>query len=428
MLFYLEKILFYLFIFCLPLGTRKILYQFSDSFNEWTVIVVYLTDILLFFVFFLWFWRLRKKRFLKKGSINKEGLIKSPSFWLVLFLLIGFISLIKAENFWLGFYWWLRLSELVLLFSYIQHNLGRILNLKHLAQILLASGVIQAIIALLQYTNQKALGFWFLGESPLGIETAGVAKITVNNLKMIRAYGFLPHANVLAAFLFLCIFSLYYLWFSQKSGPVKKLSLLSAYGLLIIAICLTFSRLVISVFVLASLFLFVFWSIKKKSAGKIMLLVLVLSMLCLLLAGLAWPELSFRFALSSHEQAVSLRVFYNETALLVIKEHPWLGLGLGNFICEIRQLHDLLPAWVHQPAHNLYLLIAAETGLSGLFLFLMFVFLILKRISWSDTSFLIVLLTLCFLFLGLFDHYFWAIHQGQLMFWLVLGILARRTA
>jgi len=31
---------------------------------------------------------------------------------------------------------------------------------------------------------------------------------------------------------------------------------------------------------------------------------------------------------------------------------------------------------------------------------------------------------IAFLFMGLFDHYFWTLEQGQLTFWLVLGILS----
>jgi len=30
---------------------------------------------------------------------------------------------------------------------------------------------------------------------------------------------------------------------------------------------------------------------------------------------------------------------------------------------------------------------------------------------------------IAFLFIGLFDHYFWTLQQGRLMFWLVLGLM-----
>ena len=34
-----------------------------------------------------------------------------------------------------------------------------------------------------------------------------------------------------------------------------------------------------------------------------------------------------------------------------------------------------------------------------------------------------LLIFIGFLFIGLFDHYFWTIQQGQLIFWLVAGLI-----
>ncbi|MBL7053408.1 MAG: hypothetical protein ISS02_01995, partial [Candidatus Portnoybacteria bacterium] len=66
---YLEKILFYLLVFCLPFQTRKIVYQWGGGFNEWTSMYLYLTDILLVSILLSWLWRNRKERFFK-NSLN----------------------------------------------------------------------------------------------------------------------------------------------------------------------------------------------------------------------------------------------------------------------------------------------------------------------------------------------------------------------
>ena len=42
--------------------------------------------------------------------------------------------------------------------------------------------------------------------------------------------------------------------------------------------------------------------------------------------------------------------------------------------------------------------------------------------SLAMTSLLFIIF--CFLFIAFFDHFFWILQQGQLMFWLVLGMLA----
>jgi len=434
----MEKLFFYLLIFCLPFQTRKILYQWGDGFNEWSSAYLYLTDLLILLIFLFWFWRKRKERFLKKGLAVGEvqEIIKNPSFWLATFLIISLISLVQANNIQLGFYHWFKLLELAGLFFYLKYNFRQLFNFKRLAQVLIASGLFQSLIAFAQYSSQKSLGLRYLFESPLGPEIAGVAKIVVEGTKMIRPYGSLPHPNLLAAFLLLSIFCFYFIWLNKKHSFIKNCFLLIIFCLLIFTLGLTFSRLIIFTFLLASLiyFVFTFWRtvqmLDKELFKRITSIFLLFIVFCCLFIVLAWPEISSRFTVSLTEQSVGLRVFYNQTAFLIIKEQPWLGIGLGNFVWEIRQMLNLLSSWLHQPVHNIYLLIASETGLIGLFLFLFFIF----RLLWpagNRTPHLgvrlpnfIIFISLSFLFIALFDHFFWTLQQGQLMLWLVLGITA----
>lgn len=455
MLLRLEKIFFYLFIFCLPFQTRKIFYQWGDGFNEWSSLYFYLTDFLLISIFLFWAWRNRKERFFKKGITLQlaplaQGL-KRPGFWLIVFLIVSLISLVQAKNIQLGFYAWFKLLEMAGLFFYLKYNFvipersktaggssgfysgfsnsqsrsnKVVLDLRRLAQILVASGLLQALIGLMQYFNQKSLGLWYLRESPLGPKIAGVAKIVVDEIIFIRAYGTLPHPNLLAAFLFLSIFFFYFLWLKEKSFFIKDCLGLTIFGILLVTLWLTFSRLIIAVFILASLLFFVWTYLKKprlrkRNAGLFILFIAF----CSLFTFLLWPEISARFSVSLTGQAVGLRAFYNQTAFSIIAEHPWLGIGLGNFVWEIRKALHLLAGWLHQPVHNIYLLIASETGLIGLIVFLVFVFQLLKT-SRQEYFFWFVIIS--FFFIGLFDHFFWTLQQGQLIFWLVLGLAASR--
>jgi len=38
-------------------------------------------------------------------------------------------------------------------------------------------------------------------------------------------------------------------------------------------------------------------------------------------------------------------------------------------------------------------------------------------------NYFLVAIFISFLFIGLFDHYFWTLQQGRLIFWLVLGFM-----
>lgn len=430
---FLEKIFFYLLVFCLPFQTRKVIYQWSENgFNEWTSAFLYLTDILIFILFLFWFFRNKEKRFFKNGVKAMEGAVAKGVFWLIVFLMVALVSLVQARNIQLGFYHWFKLLELALLFFYVKNNFKDLFNFTRLAQALVMSGFVQSLIVFGQYIGQKNLGLKFLAESSLGAEINGVAKIIVDGLTFIRPYGSFPHPNILAAFLLLCIFCLYFLWLTKKRSFVWNCLLIIAGFFIISAFWLSFSRVAILVFLLAIPLYFIlllrqkYEPVYEKPIGKIILVFLFIVFCSCLFISLAQTEIFSRFSISTSEQAVSLRAFYNETAFSIISAHSLFGIGTGNFVWEISQKIDLMSVWLHQPVHNIYLLIASETGLIGLVVFLMFLFLVLSRFrAGKSAPYLGLIIVFCgFLFMGLFDHFFWTLQQGQLMFWLVLGILA----
>lgn len=434
---FLEKIFFYLLVFCLPFQTRKVIYQWGENgFNEWTSAFLYLTDILIFILFLFWFLRSREKRFFKNRIKIAKGVVARSSFWLVIFLAITLVSLIQALNIQLGFYFWLKLLELVIFFFYIKNNFRDLFNFTRFSQALIMSGFVQSLIVFGQYASQKSLGLKFLAESPLGAGINGVAKIIVNGLVFIRPYGSFPHPNILAAFLLLCIFCLYFLWLSKNRSFIWNCSLIVAGFLILSAFWLSFSRTAILVFLITIPLYFILLLKQKyepeyeKPIGKIILIFLFIVFCSALFVSLAWAEVSSRFVVSASEQAVGLRGFYNETAFSIISAYPLLGIGSGNFVWEISQALDLMSSWIYQPVHNIYLLIASEIGLIGLVVFLMFLFLILSRTrARKSAPYLgMIIIFYGFLFIAFFDHFFWTLQQGQLMFWLVLGILASESA
>jgi O-antigen ligase len=126
-------------------------------------------------------------------------------------------------------------------------------------------------------------------------------------------------------------------------------------------------------------------------------------------------------------RAISDRLLYQEIAFEMIKAKPILGIGYKNFVLEMdNYTKEPLKSHQHQPVHNIYLLIAAEMGIIGLVVFLLFIFSTLRS-AWKNplTPFSITFLSIFigFLFIGLFDHYLWTIQQGQLMFFVVSGLL-----
>ncbi len=419
----LEKSFFYLLIFCLPFQTRKILYLFTWDFNEWSAIYLYLTDLLILSLFGCWIWRKRKDRFLKEKTELSQK-IKTPGFWLGVFLLVTLFSLINAPNLSLGFYVWLKLAEMIFLFFYLKNNL-KLFKLKKIAGIFILSGIFQTLIAWLQFINQKSLGLWFFRESPLDLNLAGVAKISVQGLEMIRGYGAFPHPNLLAVFLLVALFFVIWLWKNIELTKFKRCLLIISYFILSFGLLISFSRSVILIYLILSLIYFLIFlrkSQKQKNKAlikKVLELIFLFIIVVAILAYSAWPELISRFNLSAQEQAISLRLFYTQFSWDSISQFPLLGIGWGNFVWQMQSILTLFQAWVFQPVHNIYLLIAVESGLLGLVCFLLFLFYLFRKIF---KNYFWLILVIAFLMLGFADHYFFTLQQGQLLFWLILGI------
>ncbi|PIQ92482.1 MAG: hypothetical protein COV69_02475 [Parcubacteria group bacterium CG11_big_fil_rev_8_21_14_0_20_39_14] len=487
-----EKILFYLLLFCLPFQTRLILKEWffrrslggggGAEFNEWNSAFLYLTDLFILAILSLWFYRSRISWLSAKHG-QKINII------LGLFFALSALSLSGAQNSGLGIYQLIKLAEFIFLFLYLKNNFtphlfgqassntkerkpiggsaltkpiflrasagkGAGFKLNRVYQVLIASGLLQSFIAIWQFAFQKDLGLRILGESFLSPNIEGAAKIVVSGTKMLRAYGTFPHPNVLAAFLLFSIFSFYFFYLKfKKPSLCSNLISLSVFTFLTLGLFLTFSRIPIILFFFFSICLFLVLFFKKKFYklyhSKTLLISSLFLFAVILCVALMLPEFYSRFVEKSVDPGIHLRYFYNFISLSMLKENPFFGQGIGNFVWKLQDFQGSLraanliykldvpeieiipheaPSWLFQPAHNVYLLIAAEIGVVGALLFLVFLSLIIvpliKIIKENNLFFIFYFLFFIFLALSLFDHFFWTLQQGRLMFWILCGILA----
>lgn len=441
-----EEILFYFLLFAIPFQTRKILWQQNWYFNEWQTVSVYATDLL--FLILAGIWVFNWKTGDKKSLFFK---IQKFDYFLFIFLAISAISIKNSTSPAISWFQFSKLAEFVLFYFYIKSYAFYRFNFTKTLWVVFAGGVFQSVVAIGQFLKQSDLGLRWFGESMLGPNLSGVASFfNAAGEKIIRAYGTTPHPNILAAYLFLSIFTLYFLWLyakpklfdiSNNSSLIyqTKNSLLFALCslLLLFAFFFTFSRTIIFLWAagftaMAGLiwlkkdFRKIFWS--NQMSRRRLAEILVVTVIAIgIFAIVYWPEVSSRLKISAGDEAVQLRIFYGKESLK--SGLNLFGLGVGNFVNWFMKINPNLPRHLYQPVHNIYLLIYSETGLLGLVSFVLFiVFLIRDFIRRTQIKTLLnysfLLIFTSFLIIGFFDHFLWTLQQGRFMFWLATALMA----
>ncbi len=420
MSFDFKKLLLYLIIFSLPIGTKKFLYSFSLPFKlpiSYGSAFLYVLDIFVLLFIFL---NIKRIHFKKISIFAFLGLV--------------FLSVIFSYNFPLALYSFIHLI-LFSLFSLILADFlkRKDVDLKDIFSVVGVSAFLEAVVGILQFRNQASLGLKILGESVLGPMTEGVARTSTEFGNFLRVYGTMPHANILAAFLVLGFAGLTYVFMKSRNKFVLAPMFVIFSGLF-----LTFSRSGWIIFIFFASALLVYGLLSKNLRSRAFLLVGAVVSFVIFLVLIFGSLTTARSSFSTTEPSVTYRIDYDLIALNLIRSHPWLGVGAGNEIIGglrggFYQKEGLTESWQWQPIHNIYLLIASDAGLLGLASFLVFlwsVFYPLMNSFWRERKnelgldlFFPLILGLGWLFFGLVDHFFWDLESGSLMFWTTLGIM-----
>ena len=424
----LEQFLFYFLFFAIPFQTRKILYHSGWYFNEWQSVSVYASDLILLALFIFW----------AVNNRHRKPVINRYDYFLFGFLAAAAISVKNSSDFYIGAFLWLKLAEFSLLYFYIKTYAILKFDFVKAVHVLLLGGLFQAIIAIGQFLKQGSLGLILFGESTFGPDMTGIASFFVDSgEKVIRAYGITPHPNVLAAYLFLSIFAFYFLViYSAKSSVIYW-----AYPVILSGFFFTFSRTIIFLWAVGvSLIMAIIYfngPFKRKFLdneflrAKIIKTVWLTAITCMFFVVFYQPEIASRLTLSSKEEAVQLRVFYNEESLK--GGINLFGIGPGDFTGWLMEQNPNLPVYIYQPVHNIYLLIYTEIGIVGFGLFMLFLggllYEFIKKFKLREIKYhSFILITLSILFMGLFDHFLLTIQQGRFVFWLSLALFAIGTS
>lgn len=307
------------------------------------------------------------------------------------------------------------------------------LSLRQLGYAFGLSGVVQSVFAISQFITQKVFASTWLGTAEHLPGVIGNSVIEAGG-RFLRAYGTFQHPNLLAGFLVLCfIFVIGWYFISKKR--IDSIISMSAISIISVGLFFTFSRSAWGVMG-ASIFFLVFLALMTRGLihrRKIISALVVIILISTIFSVMNFSLISTRLASDARleVQSATERITGYQDSWTLLKE-SWLhGVGIGAYTSSVRKDIDASrEVWRLQPVHNIYLLIATELSVFGFIFFALFLIELIRKgvrklSNLQNYSFeWVVYLTasLAVLLLGLFDHYFWSVHPGSLVMWLIFGL------
>lgn len=391
----LKRLVLFLLVLSIPfqLGRHFWLAEsFVKSFRlDYLSPTVYVSDILV--LFYLLLERQQLVPALKKLFRSHLGVA-----FLILFALNFTVSSFSLVT----LFAWISYLLFYLLFCVLRSTPGL---LSQIALPFCLSGVIVIMIAFLQLAAQSSLGgpFYLLGERPLSLALPNIAKLQFSSLVILRPYSTFSHPNSLAGYLLVSLLIL---------SLIKRTRLLRL--LTICAIVVTFSKSAILALVLLKIvqinFIQSLWASLALST---------LPLLKNLFNQPSWLGLS-----------LSSRFYLLTASLKVLAGHLLLGVGLRRFVVS---LGDILPpnqiSYLSlQPVHNLLLIVIGEIGLIGMVLVLATARKIFQLAHNQNQRLYLSRLAAAVILTGSLDHYWWTLHQNQLIIVLALALILSSTS
>lgn len=420
----------YLIAFLLPFQTRLILArgELAGKYWEYGTISLYVIDIVLVAVLFLWAWY-----YLKRELTRKEDRPRIAWFWWLLsgWDLMVFVSIFMVEDHVVALYRYaIFLLGIGLAALVIYVPVERI----KFVYFFVAGLVFHSLLGVGQFLAQYAPGSKYLGMAPHDPSDPGVFVVEAVGRdgvarRWLRAYGGLDHPNILGGVLaigfiiLLAVISRKYIKDKNKQALGYLLFVVLASGLFF-----TFSRgaglaLVVGVVVFLAV------SAWQKKWPELKLSLSFLTVVAIFLAVLA---VSYQDIVATRitggtrleNKSGQERISSYSRAGEIIKQNPVLGVGVGNYTLALARHQEEPLSWDYQPVHNTFLLILAEIGVVGFLFFVsILVYLAGRSLREGNAANLAILSSLVIMLMV--DHWWWSLHFGVLLLGLVLGVVFR---
>ena len=413
----LFKFFLAIFIVLIPFHTRWIIFDLSFGADIWEYgrVSLYLNVLVLFLATL--FFALSRRR--QEFYFSKKWFLY---FIFTYSIIVSFFSLYPLLSFH-----YLLFIYLAVLFAYLLKFSSKWFVFKAF----LLSGFIQSLLAIGQTFSQKVGANKWLGLAEHLPATLGTSVVEIGELRLLRAYGSLPHPNILGGFLFVVIFVGLYLWINfyrqelaeDKKEKISKKKILelvfiiSSLAVSSFALLASFSRSALLALLL-SLFSVLLINIFRRSwlTASMIAKYLILFILVFISFNIWWPGTwASRFDFSSRleQKSVEERISTLDQLNWNNYRNGFIGQGLGMNTLATYYQYPEKKIYDVQPIHDIFILMLAEVGAIGAFLLFNVVRMIIKSANQVDVMSTSLILGL--LIIGLFDHYLWTSWTGWLL-------------
>lgn len=300
-----------------------------------------------------------------------------------------------ATNKWIAGYRWIRIIQWWITFNFISKSKFLISN--YLKWVIPIWVMVEVGLALAQIINGGSLnGIWYwIGERRFSLSTIGIAQMNWWGEGIVRGYGSFSHPNSLSGFLLVVG------WYWQKVKKRKNIGYWIIFWMIMLGLLITGSRWIWAI--VAGWMIF---TLRKKA---ILFLGLILMVVGIMGENYQFKDWFYGWDKESGIKRWELMV----SAGKMIKDHPLLGVGAGNFVVELPQYQTNRGNNWWQPVHNIFGLMLSEIGILGIIAVAFGFFQ--KKVNWMVMG--IVAIT------GMMDHYWLTLPQNSWLLAVILGIM-----
>ncbi len=311
-----------------------------------------------------------------------------------MYLLLCALIIPAARSPEIALYWYVKLIEFFAVFA--------VFRTKRIADRVIFAGfftglVVQTSLVFAQFFLKHSVQglMYYLGERNISLAMAGVAKVSLNGIELLRPYGTFSHPNSLAGF-YTLLFAFYLVTDHVNIRPILRILFL---GLSAILVLFSFSKVALIALVVVNILYVIYqWHIYRECLLCLAARAAVLAALCALFLSAQADPLT-----------VVKRIGLARNALTIILQNPIWGVGMGNYVIAQHAFRNPYLYFFAQPVHNIFLLTIVQIGipLSGIT-----AYFLIKARSTIRHFVMFVFLIAPIIITGMFDHYWLTLQQN----------------